>query len=121
MGIPGSVSPPGYVPSKLLHTLDSYNKARSLVQKQDKFCAAVAKGEWGASAFTASQGEVPEDLQWEALADVIRGRVKVKASITSPTRHHVNLNNQVHNHCYEAVDLDGIVRVSNTSYFYFFI
>ena len=39
-------------------------------------------------------GDFPEDLQWEALVDVLRGRVKV------------------HNHCYEAVDLDNMVRVS---------
>jgi hypothetical protein len=39
-------------------------------------------------------GEFPEDLQWEALVDVLRGRVKIQ------------------NHCYEAVDLDGLVRVS---------
>lgn len=38
-------------------------------------------------------GEFPESLQWEALVDVLRGRVKV------------------HTHCYEAVDLDGLVRV----------
>lgn len=38
-------------------------------------------------------GEFPDDLQWEALVDVVRGRVKVNA------------------HCYEAVDLDALVRV----------
>ncbi|KAL0060512.1 hypothetical protein AAF712_012702 [Marasmius tenuissimus] len=37
----------------------------------------------------------PDDLQWEALVDVLRGKVKIQ------------------NHCYEAVDLDGIVRLSN--------
>ncbi|KAF8962217.1 hypothetical protein BDZ97DRAFT_1920686 [Flammula alnicola] len=40
-------------------------------------------------------GDFPEDLQWEALVDVLRGRVKV------------------HNHCYEAVDSDGIVHLTN--------
>ncbi|KAK0189119.1 hypothetical protein F5146DRAFT_1058052 [Armillaria mellea] len=40
-------------------------------------------------------GAFPEELQWEALVDVLRGRVKVQ------------------NHCYEAVDLDGIVRLTN--------
>lgn len=39
-------------------------------------------------------GEFPDDLQWEALVDVLRGRVKVNT------------------HCYEAVDLDAFVRVS---------
>ncbi|KAJ3809317.1 carbohydrate esterase family 9 protein [Lentinula aff. lateritia] len=40
-------------------------------------------------------GDFPEDLQWEALVDVLRGKVKIQ------------------NHCYEAVDLDGIVRLTN--------
>ncbi|GJJ16001.1 hypothetical protein Clacol_010280 [Clathrus columnatus] len=74
---------------------EAYNNARSLVEKQDKFCSAVVNRDWASPAIAASQGEVPEDLKWEALADVIRGKVKV------------------HNHCYEAVDLDGIVRLTN--------
>ena len=56
-------------------------------QKQDDYCAKATAGEW------AGLGEFPEDLQWEALVDVVRGRVKVQA------------------HCYEAVDLDDLVRV----------
>lgn len=39
----------------------------------------------------------PEDLRWEALVDVLRGRVKVQV------------------HCYEAVDLDDFVRVRECS------
>ncbi|KAF7364300.1 Composite domain of metallo-dependent hydrolase [Mycena sanguinolenta] len=62
-----------------------YNEARKLRDAQDAFCAAP----WdGRSAF-------PEDLQWEALVDVLRGRVKLSV------------------HCYEAVDLDALVRLSN--------
>ncbi|KAF9029564.1 composite domain of metallo-dependent hydrolase [Hymenopellis radicata] len=56
------------------HFRQSYNQARQIKEKQDA---------------------IPEDLQWEALVDVLRGRVKI------------------HNHCYEAVDLDGIVRLTN--------
>ncbi|KAF8590874.1 hypothetical protein K439DRAFT_1627298 [Ramaria rubella] len=67
----------------------AYNEARLLVHKQDKFCVAASAGQW------SGLDEFPEDLKWEALADVIRGKVKV------------------HNHCYEAVDFDGIVRLSN--------
>ncbi|KAJ7225059.1 hypothetical protein B0H12DRAFT_1328757 [Mycena haematopus] len=63
----------------------AYNEARKLRDAQDAFCAAP----WdGRSAF-------PESLQWEALVDVLRGRVKLSV------------------HCYEAVDLDALVRLSN--------
>ncbi|THH10380.1 hypothetical protein EW145_g1372 [Phellinidium pouzarii] len=41
------------------------------------------------------QATFPEELQWEALIDVLRGKVKVQT------------------HCYEAVDLDNFVRLSN--------
>lgn len=68
---------------------EAYNNGRTLVQEQDEYCAAVAAGKWH------QIGEFPEDLKWEALADVIRGKVKV------------------HTHCYEAVDFDGVVRLSN--------
>ncbi|KAF8514437.1 hypothetical protein BU17DRAFT_68372 [Hysterangium stoloniferum] len=69
----------------------SYNKACTLVHRQDKFCAAVKKGRW-----SSIRGQnFPKDLEWEALADVIRGKVKV------------------HTHCYEAVDFNGIARLTN--------
>ncbi|KZV63157.1 carbohydrate esterase family 9 protein [Peniophora sp. CONT] len=68
---------------------EAYNKASLIKQKQDDFCAKAAAGEW------TGLGEFPEDLQWEALVDVVRGRVKVQA------------------HCYEAVDLDDLVRLTN--------
>ncbi|KAJ7636946.1 hypothetical protein FB45DRAFT_1139042 [Roridomyces roridus] len=67
----------------------AYNTARLLKEAQDAYCAKALMGEW------TGLGEFPEDLQWEALVDVLRGRVKV------------------HTHCYEAVDLDGMVRLSN--------
>ncbi|KAG6849988.1 hypothetical protein H0H93_002778 [Arthromyces matolae] len=67
----------------------SYDKARKIKDSQDRYCAKAQSNQWeGLSDF-------PEDLQWEALVDVLRGRVKV------------------HNHCYEATDLDGLVRISN--------
>ncbi|KAJ7255306.1 carbohydrate esterase family 9 protein [Mycena rebaudengoi] len=50
-----------------------YNTARQIKEKQDAYCVKA----------------------WEALVDVLRGRVKV------------------HNHCYEAVDIDGMVRLTN--------
>ncbi|KIM40067.1 hypothetical protein M413DRAFT_446222 [Hebeloma cylindrosporum] len=66
-----------------------YDSARRIKEKQDDYCRRALHGQW------QDLGEFPEDLQWEALVDVLRGRVKV------------------HNHCYEATDLDGIVRLTN--------
>ncbi|RPD56488.1 composite domain of metallo-dependent hydrolase [Lentinus tigrinus ALCF2SS1-7] len=67
----------------------AYEKARQIRDAQDDFCSRAKRGDW------AGLGEYPEDLQWEALVDVLRGRVKV------------------HTHCYEAVDLDDLVRITN--------
>ncbi|KAJ7685890.1 hypothetical protein B0H17DRAFT_985428 [Mycena rosella] len=67
----------------------AYNEARKIKDAQDAFCAAAEEGLWdGMAAF-------PESLQWEALVDVLRGRVKLSV------------------HCYEAVDLDALMRLSN--------
>ncbi|KAJ6572062.1 carbohydrate esterase family 9 protein [Mycena capillaripes] len=66
-----------------------YNTARIIKEKQDVYCAKALAGEW------SGLGDFPEDLQWEALVDVLRGRVKVQ------------------NHCYEGVDIDGMVRLTN--------
>ncbi|KAJ7026167.1 carbohydrate esterase family 9 protein [Mycena alexandri] len=68
-----------------------YDTARTVMHAQDAFCADALAGNWGA----LKGREFPENLQWEALVDVLRGRVKV------------------HNHCYEGVDFDGIVRLTN--------
>ncbi|EKM81020.1 hypothetical protein AGABI1DRAFT_105866 [Agaricus bisporus var. burnettii JB137-S8] len=66
-----------------------YGTARKIKEEQDAYCEKAFAGEWN------DLGSFPENLQWEALVDVLRGRVKV------------------HNHCYEAVDLDGMVRITN--------
>ncbi|CUA74661.1 DNA-directed RNA polymerase II subunit RPB1-B [Rhizoctonia solani] len=68
----------------------AYNSAREVKQKQDDFCYRAGTGavDWSKESF-------PDDLQFEALVDVLRGRVKVNI------------------HCYQAVDFDGIVRVTN--------
>ena len=83
----------------------SYETARKIKEKQDNYCEAALKGHW------SSLGEFPEDLQWEALVDVLRGRVKVS---DLPRAHlpKVLAAFKIHTHCYEAVDLDGLVRVS---------
>ena len=68
----------------------AYEEARKRKVKQDAFCENVLAGNW---VEVEKAGDFPEDLQWEALVDVLRGRVKVQT------------------HCYEVVDLDGIIRV----------
>ncbi|KAI0266867.1 carbohydrate esterase family 9 protein [Gloeopeniophorella convolvens] len=67
----------------------AYDKARQIKEKQDAYCKQAFSGQW------ADLGEFPEELQWEALVDVLRGRVRVQT------------------HCYEAVDLDDLIRLSN--------
>ncbi|KAG8680359.1 hypothetical protein FRC09_018304, partial [Ceratobasidium sp. 395] len=68
----------------------AYNSAREVLHKQNEFCERAQAG-----AVDWSKEHYPEDLHFEALVDVLRGRVKVNI------------------HCYEAVDFDGIVRLSN--------
>lgn len=51
----------------------SYNKAREIKIAQDEYCAKALSGDWNNLA-----PEFPEDYQWEALVDVLRGRVKVR-------------------------------------------
>jgi hypothetical protein len=58
--------------------LGRYNKARKLKLSQDEYCSKAENGQWD------SIDNFPEDLQWEALVDVLRSRVKV------------------HIHCYEV-------------------
>ncbi|KAJ7607296.1 hypothetical protein DFH06DRAFT_1380161 [Mycena polygramma] len=49
----------------------AYDAARKIRDAQDVFCARAEAGLWdGKTAF-------PESLQWEALVDVLRGRVKL--------------------------------------------
>ncbi|KAJ7579295.1 carbohydrate esterase family 9 protein [Mycena floridula] len=67
----------------------AYNRALQIKNKQDEYCAKAVAGKW------EGLGEYPEDLEWEALVDVLRGRVKLQV------------------HCYEAVDLDDLVRLTN--------
>ena len=55
---------------------EAYEHARKIKDAQDTFCAKATSGDW------AGLGDYPEDLQWEALVDVLRGRVKVTKSIS---------------------------------------
>ncbi|KAF9259723.1 carbohydrate esterase family 9 protein [Marasmius fiardii PR-910] len=69
----------------------AYEQARKLKEEQDEFCERVESGRWD----LLRTRTFPEDLRWEALVDVLRGKVKIQT------------------HCYEAVDLDGMVRLTN--------
>ena len=51
-----------------------YNRARATIQAQDAYCEKAMVGILNAQAL----GDFPEDLQWEALVDVLRGKVKVR-------------------------------------------
>ncbi|PFH48338.1 hypothetical protein AMATHDRAFT_65765 [Amanita thiersii Skay4041] len=89
----------------------AYNEAKKIKEAQDQFCGHVDAGRWEVIESESDSGPdstghkkkkkhkklppFPEDLQWESLVDVLRGRVKLSI------------------HCYEAVDLDAIVRLSN--------
>ncbi|PPQ72507.1 hypothetical protein CVT24_004823 [Panaeolus cyanescens] len=79
---------------------NAYDQAKTLKAKQDAFCAKVDSDSWDDLVKMGHHSseedlEFPEDLQWESLVDVLRGRVKLSV------------------HCYEAVDLDGMVRLTN--------
>lgn len=67
-----------------------YDKGRQLKEKQDEYCAKVLDG-----TATKELGPFPDNLQYEAVVDTLRGKVKV------------------HIHYYEAVDLDAFVRLTN--------
>lgn len=57
-------------------TLGRYAKARTIKEEQDRFCSNVLNGNWN-----LDDSRFPEEMQWEALVDVLRGRVKVNNSI----------------------------------------
>ncbi|KAH9899532.1 composite domain of metallo-dependent hydrolase [Cubamyces lactineus] len=68
----------------------AYAEARRVRDAQDAFCARAEAGLWN----EISDDSYPEDLRWETLVDVLRGRVKVSMQ------------------CSEAVDLDAAIRLS---------
>ncbi|TCD67498.1 hypothetical protein EIP91_012303 [Steccherinum ochraceum] len=74
----------------------AYDTARNIMRDQDDYCAKAEAGLWN----ELSGKDYPGSLQWEALVDVLRGRVKIA------------------NHCYEEVDIDDIARLSNEFQFH---
>lgn len=68
----------------------AFERATEYVKKQDDWCTAADK--YGASSM---QSYLPQALEWESLAAVLRGQV------------HVNT------HCYTVADLEDYVRYTN--------
>ena len=52
----------------------AYDEARKIKNAQDDYCRKVEASEWD----SLRGHDYPEDLQWEILVDVLRGRVKVR-------------------------------------------
>lgn len=52
----------------------AYEEARKVRDAQDAYCAKAESGLWD-----GLEADVPKDLKWEALVDVLRGKVKVSA------------------------------------------
>ncbi|GAA5934442.1 hypothetical protein JCM3775_000359 [Rhodotorula graminis] len=74
------------------------DKARTLKRQQDKFCRRALAATRLGRALVDDKGDIesfPDDLQLEALVDVLRGKVKVNT------------------HCYETTDLDQYVRLTH--------
>ncbi|KZT52269.1 hypothetical protein CALCODRAFT_476127 [Calocera cornea HHB12733] len=69
----------------------AYAAAASMRSAQDAYCSSALSGNW----LDIADQAFPYDLALEALVDTLRGKVKVNV------------------HCYEAVDFDGIVRLTN--------
>lgn len=59
------------VTSQYLIHVCRYNTAKQIKDQQDKYCSRALAHNW------YNLGEFPEVFKWEALIDVLRGRVKV--------------------------------------------
>ena len=84
----------------------AYNEARKVKLSQDAYCAKAEAGLWD----ELRGQDYPESYQWEALVDVLRGRVKVRNVYWLITISRLKLP-EISTHCYEEVDLDSMVRV----------
>jgi hypothetical protein len=50
----------------------AYHEASKVMNAQDAFCTQVEAGLWNSESTV-----FPDDIQWEMLVDVLRGKVKV--------------------------------------------
>ena len=51
---------------------EAYEHVRKIKDAHDDLCPKATRGDW------TGLGDYPEDLQWKALVDVLRGRVQVR-------------------------------------------
>ena len=51
---------------------EAYNEARKIMSLQDAYCEKAEAGLWNDLS-----GDFPDTYKWEALVDVLRGRVRV--------------------------------------------
>jgi len=51
----------------------AYGQAQKIKKMQDDYCLKAEAGHWH-----ALKDPFPEDLQWDMLVDVLRGKVKVR-------------------------------------------
>lgn len=58
----------------------AYSEAVKIIEAQDAFCAKAEDGLWN-----LIDAPFPQDIKWESLVDVIRGRVKVNIIFTNST------------------------------------
>ncbi|KAJ7490396.1 carbohydrate esterase family 9 protein [Mycena galericulata] len=79
----------GNRPDAIWALRSAYAEAQRILAAQDVFCSNVESGRWD------SLGPFPENLQFEMLVDVLRGRVKVTSR------------------CEGVVDIDALVRLTN--------
>ena len=61
----------------------AYNEARKVKQAQDDYCLKAEMGLWEDIAGKS----YPENLQWEMLVDVLRGRVKARTLVRGLLQH----------------------------------
>lgn len=71
MGISQGVNRILASPCVFLLTDSRYNTAKKIKEAQDSYCERALNDEW------EGLGDFPQELVWEALVDVLRGRVKV--------------------------------------------
>ncbi len=59
----------------------AYDEARKVKEAQDAYCDSVRQGRWDElvdnDTLVDELKAFPESLEWEALVDVLRGKVKV--------------------------------------------
>lgn len=68
----------------------AYDSARKIKLAQDAFCSAAEEGRWLDLETKGELAQFPDDLQWEALIDVLRGKVKVSTHCYEVCRYFVD-------------------------------